>query len=242
MKIFLAFISLLTLSAPKNSQELLKMMHDRYSGKWYKTFTFNQTTERYKNDSLINKSTWYEALMLPDNFRIDFGDIKDGNGVIFHKDSMYNFHKGQLMRTMVNNDDLTFLLGGMYFTPMDEVYKTISKFGYDLNKFHVDRWQDKKVYVIGADSAGEKSNQLWIDEEKMVLVRFIKYEDGHKEEGIFSDHKKFAGGWSETKCIFYFDDKLGQVENYHDCKANEPLDPKVFDPAYFGKVHWMNGK
>jgi hypothetical protein len=225
--------------APRNSAEVLKNMHDRYAGKWYRTFTFNQTTERYRNDSLVNTTTWYEALSLPDNFRIDFGDPKEGNGIIFHKDSMYSFRKGQLLRTAVNNDDLTFLLGGMYFYPMEEVMKTLTKFGYDLNKFHEDTWQNEKVYVIGADNAGEKKSQLWIDKDKLVMVRFIKYENGHKEEGVFSDHKKFAGGWSETKCVFYFDDKLGQVEYYHDCKANEPLDPKVFDPAFFGKVHWL---
>lgn len=234
---FLVFSGFFT--SPHNSQEVLKKMYDRYAGKWYKTFTFNQTTERYKNDSLINKTTWYEALLLPDNFRIDFGEIKDGNGVIFHKDSMYSFRKGQLIKTAVNNDDLTFLLGGMYFYNQDEVFKTISGFGYNLNKFHEDKWQHEKVFVIGADSAGEKTNQLWIDEDKLVMVRFIKYENGHKEEGIFADHKKFDGGWSETKCTFYFDDKLGQVEYYHDCKANETIDPKVFDPAYFGKVHWL---
>ncbi|MEP6615081.1 MAG: hypothetical protein ABJA57_00810 [Ginsengibacter sp.] len=242
MKFVLAAIILSSLYAgPRNSVELLNKMHERYAGKWYKTFTFNQTTERYKNDSLVNKTTWYEALQLPDNFRIDFGDIKEGNAVIFHRDSMYSFRKGQLGRVTVNNDDLTFLLGGMYFYQMDEVLKTITKYGYDLGKFHEDRWKNEKVLVIGADSSGQKTNQLWIDEDKLVLLRFIKYEDGHKEEGIFEDHKKFGGGWSETKCTFYFDDKLGQVEYYHNCRANEPIDPKVFDPASFGKIHWLKG-
>ena len=225
---------------PRSSEELLKKMHDRYAGKWYRTFTFNQTTERYRNDSLINTTTWYEALMLPDKFRIDFGQPKEGNAIIFQKDSTYSFRKGLLARVAVNDNDLTFLLGGMYFYQVDEVMKKLSNYGYDLNKFHEDTWKNEKVYVIGADSAGEKKSQVWIDKDKLVIVRFIKYENGHKEEGIFSDHKKFAGGWSETKCVFYFDDKLGQVEYYHDCKANEPLDSQVFDPAFFGKVHWKN--
>ena len=152
---------------------------------------------------------------------------------------MYTFRNGIPGKVSVNNDDLTFLLGGMYFYKIDDVFKRISEYQYNLDKFHEDKWKDLKVFVIGADSTNEKSNQLWIDEEKLVLLRFIKYEDGHKEEGIFSDHKQFAGGWSETKCIFYFDDKLSQVEYYHDCKANEPIDARVFDPAWFGKVHWM---
>ena len=220
---------------PQNSKDILKKMHNRYAGKWYSSFTFNQTTENYRNDSLIRTATWYEAIQYPDKFRIDFGDTKSGNAVIFTKDSTYNFRNGKLGRVTINNDDLTFLLGGMYFYPFESVVSRFTSLGYDLNKFHEDTWQNEPVYVIGADNTAEKTNQLWVDKENLFPVRFIKFDNGRKEEGILNDHKKFGNGWSETSCIFYIDDKLYQKEIYHDCKANVSIDPKFFDPTLFGK-------
>ena len=66
-------------------------MHDRYAGKWYKTFSFNQTTEIYRNDSLKRSETWYENIKFPNDFRIDFGNPDSGNAVIFKNDSSYLF-------------------------------------------------------------------------------------------------------------------------------------------------------
>ncbi len=221
-----------------NSEKVLKQMYDRYAGNWYHTFTFVQKTERYKNDTLAQTSTWYEALNFPDKFRIDFGDIKNGDAVIFANDSAYNFRKGALKTVTADNNDLTFLLGGLYFYSFDKVLSQVKSLHYDLNKFHMDTWDNKPVYVIGANTKDERVNQLWIDKDKLVLVRFIKFDDNRKEEGILEDHKQFAGGWSETKAIFYIDDKLIQKEYYRECKANVDLDPKIFQPSEFGKTHW----
>lgn len=244
MKILFSFLCFASysLSAQQNSKDIIKKMYQRYSGKWYHTFTFDQTTENYRNDSLIRTVTWYEAISYPDNFRIDFGDIKNGNGVIFKKDSAYNFRNGKLGKVSVNNNDLTFLLGGMYFYSFDSVISKLSSLGYDLNKFHEDKWQGRDAYVIGADNLNEKTNQLWIDKENLYVARFIKFENGRKEEGLLNDHKKFGGGWAETSCIFYIDDKLFQKENYHDCKADVIIDPKVFEPVLFGTAHWYQPK
>ncbi len=242
MKLLSYFFLVAYFFTPQNSKDVVKKMYERYSGKWFRTFTFNQTTENYRNDSLIRTATWYEAISYPDNFRIDFGDIKNGTAVIFKRDSAYNFRNGKPGKVSVNNDDLTFLLGGMYFYPFDSVVKKLTALGYDLNKFHEDKWQGRKTYVIGANAPGEKVNQLWVDKENLFLVRFIKFTDGRKEEGILNDHKKFGGGWSETSCTFYIDDKLFQKEIYHDCKANVIIDPQVFEPSFFGKVHWYHPK
>ena len=79
----------------------------------------------------------------------------------------------------------------------------------------------------------EKINQVWIDVEHLVPVRFLKYDNGTKEEGTFEDHIPLKGGWSETKCSFYRNDHLLQVEKYHDVMAGGTMDPSIFDPANF---------
>ena len=229
----IVFTGLCIFFKPAGSEEVLQKMHRQYAGKWMHSFTFHQTTENYRNDSLVKTSTWYEAVNYPDNFRIDFGNLTDGNAVIFTRDSIYDFRKGQLVRTSVNDDDLTFLLGGMFFYPFDTVKAKLARFGYDPGKFYETSLEDKPVYVIGADDATEKTNQIWIDKEKLVMVKFIKYNDGQKEEGIFGNHKHMGNSWPETSCSFYINGKLFQKETYYDCKADEITDLKIFDPYHF---------
>ena len=233
----LTFILIISIYAANNnttnSEEVLAKMYKEYAGKWMQRFSFTQTTENYRNDSLIKTSTWYEHIVYPDKFRIDFGDKTGGNAAIFTKDSVYSFRNAKLVHVSANDDDLTFMLGGMYFYPFDSVKIMLRRQGYDLNKFYETTLNDKPVYVIGANNADEKANQLWIDKEKLVVVKFINYNHGDKEEGIFSDHKQFGNAWSETACDSYVDGKLLQKEKYYDCKANEDIDLKIFDPYNF---------
>ncbi|MES2329323.1 MAG: hypothetical protein V4539_06935 [Bacteroidota bacterium] len=221
-----------------DGNSVLKIMYKQYGGKWLKTFTFTQTTERYRNDSLQSTQTWYEAASYPDKFRIDFGSVDSGNAVIYKGDSSYNFRKGKLLRTRKDANDLTFLLGGMYFYTYDGAAAKMKELGYDLSRSFETTWKGKPVYVIGANVDGEKLNQLWIDKDKLVVVRFFKYENGRKEEGVLDDHIKAGVGWTETKASFYLDDKLIQKEFYHDFKTNPVLDDRLFEPADFGKWHW----
>jgi hypothetical protein len=232
--------------APPSGRDIVKKMHDRYNGKWYRTFTFNQTTEVYRNDTLKSTSTWYEFIRFPDRFRMDFGpahppDRKRASGLracpasaIFRGDSCYRFKNFQLRSTTINNNEgLIFLLGGMFSYPLDQTYSILDSLHYDLSKAREDTWKDRPVYVIGA----EGGNQLWLDRDRLYLSRMIKVDGQQTMDARFEDYKPFDGGWSETKCSFYINGKLIQVETYHDCKANTTLDDRIFDPKNFAKSH-----
>lgn len=221
---------------PRGSIEVLKKMHDRYFGKWYKTFSFNQTTEVYRNDSLKRTEIWYENIEFPNNFRIDFGNPDSGNAVIFKNDSSYLFKNSQKTGVRPDNDDLLFLLGGMYFYPFNDVIAKMKLFGYDLDKFHEDTWKEKPVYVIGAFNDQDSANQIWIEKENFSAVRLLKYENNTKEEALFENHVKLEGGFTETLVYFYINNKLIQVEKYRDLKGNAEIDPAIFDPENFIKL------
>jgi outer membrane lipoprotein-sorting protein len=238
-KLFVAIIILCVASSfinPPGSIEILKKMHDRYAGKWYKTFSFNQTTEIYRNDSLQRSETWYENIKFPYDFRIDFGNPDSGNAVIFKNDSSYSFIKSQKAGVRPNDDDLLFLLGGMYFYPSDAVTVKMKSFGYDLDKFHKDIWKGMPVYVIGANKNQDSVNQIWIEKENFSPVRLLKYKNNTKEEALFENHVKLDGGFTETLVYFYINDKLIQVEKYHDLRANVEIDSAIFDPENFVKL------
>jgi hypothetical protein len=229
---------LLALSAFKISEKIsgkkiLAKMYKRYAGKWYKNFTFSQTTENYKNDSLIKTTTWHETIVFPDYFRISFGEPREGNAVIYKKDSTYNFRKGKLVQNGLRNEDIPFLLGGMYFIPLDSVKSKMIIEGYDITKAHESIWEGKKVYVIGSVTDEEKLSQLWIDKEKLIVVRFVKYLPTMKQDARMSNHQQFGKAWSETNVVFYLNDKLYQKETYYNCKVNTQVDMGIFDPYNF---------
>ncbi|MEO6637711.1 MAG: hypothetical protein ABIN25_05515 [Ginsengibacter sp.] len=221
---------------PGGGRDIIEKMYKRYSGKWYKTFSFNQTTERYRNDSLASTATWYENIKFPNDFRIDFGNPDSGNAVIYKNDSSYLFRHGKRANARPDENDLIFLLGGMYFYSYDSALARFTKLGYNLDKFREDIWKGKPVYVIGAGKGEDSVNQLWIDKEKLNLVRMIKFHDKEKEEGLFENHVKLNGGYSESLVYFYVNDKLIQVEKYHDMKADINIDDSIFDPAKFRKL------
>jgi hypothetical protein len=229
-----ALLSVCSFTVPKqqNSTEVIKKMYSRYHNKWHTSLTFTQTTGRYRNDSLVKTDTWHERIVYPDKLRIDFGT---GTGVIYRGDSSYYFKDNKVVRSTKDENELIFFLGGMYFQTIDQVFAHFKDLHFDLAKGHESTWKGKAVYVLGAATDDEKVNQLWIDKEKLVAVRYFKYEDHGKMEATFEEHKLIAGAWSETFCKFYINDKLMQTEVYKDVKANEPIDKSVFDPAMIGK-------
>src|ERR1700744_2507551 len=234
MKLIPALLLLAFLTPAKNnstSKEVLQTMYSKYHGKWHKSLKFNQTTERFKNDSLVSTATWYETIVYPDLLRIDIGAEKSPNGILFRHDSTYVFKDNKITRGVKNENELIFFLGGMYFKNFEQVLAHFAELHYDLSKFHTSTWKGKPVYVLGADKDDDKVNQLWIDQEKLVAVRFLKYEDNTKEEGTFEDQIPLKNAWSATKCKFYINDKILQIETYRDVKADQPVDMKLFEPA-----------
>ena len=221
-----------TLSFALNEgQNFMEKLYETYHGKWYKSFTFRQTTEQYKNGQLLKSETWYEFGQFPDKFKINFGLPSEQNAAIYRMDSLIVFKQGKQVTARPEKNDLLFLLGGMYFYPKKEFLSRLSAFGYDVSKSRTGSLNGDKVFVIGANSEHEKSNQLWFDPNKNILKRILKYEDGNEEDIIFEDHQKVGDAWIEGKITFYRNGQILQIEHYHDFKPNVSLNEKIFYTA-----------
>jgi len=223
----------------QSGEDLVKKMHNKYFGRWYHTFTFMQTTEIYRNDSLIRTSTWYEAAHFPYRFRIDLGDPKDGNAVIYLEDSTYRFQNHKLRTVTAGTNPFTFLLGGMYAVPLDSALSKLKHQGYDLSRMYSTNLDGRKVFVVGAANAADSlSNQFWVDSEHYYIVRTIDSDNGNLLDAKTSGHVQLNNGWSETKVFIYVNGKLRQIEKYYNLNADLPLDDRLFDPKHFGEWHW----
>lgn len=216
-----------------------KEIHQQFYGQWPKTITFVQKTAMYRADTVFRTQTWYEAGIFPNLFRIDLGDIKDGNAIIYRGDSTYNIRKFLKLKPMVDQNILVYLLGGMYFETLDQVTQKLTAQGFDVSKAHKSKWKGRDIDIIGTATADTTVSQLWYDAKNHYLVRMIQQKPKSRLECQFENHQQIGKMWHETNVKIYVQNKLVQTEEYSDFKTNVALNPDFFNPDKFGSWHWM---
>jgi hypothetical protein len=238
-KIILVSAIALFFTKVNTGEDIVKLMYKKYAGKWARTLVFDQTTDRYR-DTVKTTQTWHESMYFPDKLRIDMEPVATGSTSIYRADSTYTVRNGKVTAS-ANGNDLIFLLGGLYFYPLDKSIEKLKSQGYDLSKAGEDTFEGKAVYIIGASNKDEKVNQLWVNKDDLYLVRMIKYNKNPqgvvtKQDATFGGYIKMGGGGAETKVMFYVNDKLLQAETYYNCRQVPGMDQKIFDPWHFEKI------
>lgn len=218
----------------------LAAIHKEFYGQWPKTITFTQKTDMYRADTVFKTQTWYEAGIFPNFFRIDLGDPKEGNAMIYRGDSTYIFRKSKLLRATVDPNILVYLLGGMYFETAAQVAQHLQKEGFDLSKNYITKWNNRAVEVFGTAKPDSTKSQLWYDVKNHYLVRMIQQSEKSRLECHFENHQKVGKVWHEGNVKIFVNNKLVQTEAYSNFKINMALKSEFFDPNHFGSWHWLN--
>jgi hypothetical protein len=224
-----------------STADLIAAMQQQYGGSWYKTATFVQKTTNVAADGTSKVSTWYEALVVPGRLRIDFTPVDDGNGVLFADGRTFSFKAGKVQSSRPYVHPLMLLGFDIYKLPPAEVTAQLTGLKFDLTKFHVDTWQGRPVYVVGADAGDLRSAQFWIDQEHLYFVRLIRPagpDNAQIQETQFNRYERLGGGWMAPEVIFKTDGRVVTTEEYSDLHADVTLDPNLFNPDYWTTVHW----
>jgi hypothetical protein len=221
--------------------DLIAAMQKMYGASWYHTATFVQKTTDISADGVKKVSTWYEALAVPGRLRIDFTPIADGNGVLFADGKSVSMKGGKVASSRPYVHPLMLLGFDAYVLPRAEVMTTLADLKFDVTKFHEDTWQGRRAFVVGAERGDLKSPQFWIDAERLYFVRMIRPSGAnaeHSSESQFNKYERLGGGWMAPEVVFMTDGKVTTTEEYSELRADVPLDPHLFDPAYWSTVHW----
>ncbi len=158
------------------SRALIREMHDRYAGKWYRTLRFEQTNTFYTQSGKEEKSQWVENLSVPGRLRIDFQPLSARSGMLILNNRVTTFDNGRRVQTRRSIQPLLTLTADVYAIPASVTIRRIDSLGIDLSKFHETRWQKERTYVIGAESGDLESTQIWVDADRLLLMRFIQRE------------------------------------------------------------------
>jgi outer membrane lipoprotein-sorting protein len=223
---------------PRNGEDLIAHLRDRYAGKWYHTLTFTQKTTLPDGKVEI----WYEALELPGRLRIDIAPLDSMKTILFRNDSVYAFEQGALKEAKPLVHPLMVLGFDVYEAPVSETVRKLQGLNIDLSKLHQTTWQGRPTYVVGAEPGDTVSPQFWIDVERLYFVRSL--EPSKKSPGVINDTRfgkylPLAGGWVEMEVLFLANGQQKVREEYSDAKANVKLDSSIFDPSAWKAPGWI---
>lgn len=232
-------------AAPKDGTALLSQMRQAYLGKWFKTVTFvQQTIRKNPQTGVTDTTTWYEALKSPNRLRIDFGDPKDGNGVIYTADSVYLVRGGKVARSAAQGNPFLPFVAGVYDQPLDTTLRQIQPYKFDLTKLYTTTWEGRSTYVAGAASSADTiSPQFWIDKDRLIIVRMLLHFNPSAPNDVtdirLEDYRAVAGGWLAVNVAMLEGGEVRQKEDYSDWKGNVDLPADFFVAEKWSEVpHW----
>jgi len=219
-----------------SSRDLIREMHDRYAGNWYRTLRFAQTNTFYTSSGREEKSRWIENLSVPGRLRIDFEPLSSKSGLLILNNRVFTFDNGKRVDSRRSIQGILTLTADVYAIPATTTLRRLDSLKIDLDKFRSDRLDRKRVYVIGSTSDDDtESNQAWIDADRLVLVRLIQQEK-RGDRTIVTDTRvgeyKDVGGFPVAHLyVSMRDGKPYFREEYENVRVNETIPATLFDPA-----------
>lgn len=229
----------------KSGEDVVKAMHKKYEGKWYKTMTFVQKNTQWGRDGAVTNTIWYEAMSLPGKLRIDFGPLESGNGMMFIDGNQMNFRDGKLANSTPRVHDLMVLGFDVYGQPVEATLSQLKGLNYDLTVVSEGSWQGRTAWVVGAKAGDSKSPQFWVDKEQMYFVKLIRPAgpNGDQTQEIqFNKYFKVkGGGWVAPEVVFFVNGNKVFLEEYTEVRTGVELADDLFDPekwALVDKNYW----
>jgi hypothetical protein len=233
-------------AAPRTGEDLVRQMHARYAGKWYRNITFVQTTTYPDRPA----ETWYEAGTIPGKLRIDVAPTDSMKAFMFVGDSTIVFRAGKRVAGRQNRNLLMTLGFDVYGQPPETTMAQLAAQGIDLSKLHEDRWNGTKVWVVGAEKGDTATSQFWIEQDRLLFVRLIEVQKNPQQsqepasrlDVTFEKYQPLGKGWVAPEVVIKVDGKEVQRESYSDIRADVPLQADLYDTETYRKAEWIGGR
>ena len=224
-----------------DGESLIRAMHARYLGRWYKNITFNETTTLIGPSGQLTDQLWYVAIDAPGKQRIDYVNPDLGNGILQRAESTYIFAGGRAAaRPTESWSDLLLLTQDVYMQPPEVTISILRSLGYQLARLRVGSFDGRTAYIVGSTTqADSSSRQFWVERERMMLVRLRE----KRAEGAYSDIRlgdfmKVGDGYIARQ-TYQFQNGVPRLHQQVTGAKVDTLNPDLFEPKLFGSVkHW----
>lgn len=246
LTVLLPLALLTTHYSPKTGEDLIRQMHARYAGKWYRNITFVQTTTFPDRPA----ETWYEAGTIPGKLRIDVAPADSMKAFMFVGDSAVVFRGGKRVGARQDRNLLMTLGFDVYGQAPETTIAQLRAEGIELSKLHEGRWNGTKVWVVGAEQGDSTTSQFWIDKDRLLFLRLIQAHKNPKQpEGqddlldvTFERYQPLGGGWVAPEVVIKLNGKEVQRERYSDIRADVPLQADLYDTETYRKAEWIGSR
>ena len=219
-----------------NGEELIKAMYAKYKGRWYDKLKIVQKVTFYRSGEEQGSQIWSEFLDLPGKVRSNIGPVENGNAEIFLHGQFHRFQNGKLVSSQKAPHPVLWLGFDVYLQAPEKTIAMLKEVPFDLGKIHETIWQERPVFVAGADKDDFKSNQFWIDKEHLYFVRAITTSPSEALIDIeMNKIVRLGGGWIATQLIFKQNGEIILKEDYQENPILDKIDPSVFDVKNFKK-------
>ena len=217
----------------------MQAMHDRYASTWYHTLTFKQKTTLGLPSGGEIVQTWYEAGELPGRLRIDT-DLASKAGVLFARDSIYNFSGGKLVRADTGLNELL-VLG------FDVYAQSVGAHRIGAARTRLRPEPVSRRHVAGNAGVRRRRGARRHDVEAVLgrarpaAVRAHVRERPRRAIPTYdsaSTCRPAAGGWP-TEVTQLVNGKRRILEQYSDVRTDVDLADALFDPRrWASSPHW----
>ena len=202
-------------------EDLIRAMHHRYEGKWYRTLSFVQ---RAIYPDGRPEEEWWEAALIPGRLRIDIAPLDSGRTFMYRGDSTFGFSQGKLTRGGPGHNILAIMAFDVYGQPPERTIQLVKGESFDLTRLREESYRGKPCWVVGDDV-----RQLWIEKDRLLLHRVVEPgAAGSVTDISFDKFAPLGNGWIGTEVLFLRDGKEYFREIYRDWKINPAITDDLF--------------
>jgi hypothetical protein len=219
---------------------VVKAMHDLYSGKFLKTMSLLQNNTAYTSTGQEQHSQWYEHFEFPGKLRIAFLPATQRSGLVQVGEKVASFDNGIRVDFRPSVNPMLLLTADVYSAPVPIIMRGLDSLSVDTEVMHNDEWEGRPVYVIGAKAGDSTSNQMWIDADRLLLLRFIQ-RGKSTEHPVVSDirvgsYKEIQGYQIPTEFLVVRNGRPVWREQYANVRINEEFPAGTFDQALWKDI------
>jgi hypothetical protein len=216
---------------PADGRGLVKAMHDRYAGRWYRDFMLVQDVTRYREGRQESQERVTEYISLPGRVRAITGPVEDGKAEIYADGVFHVYEKGQLTRKVEYVHGVLNLGFDVYAQAPERTIAELEALGIDLGRIREAEWKGRPAWVVGAAEGDETTPQFWVEKDRLLCTRVLWKRPTGVLDVEMGRFEKLGEGWVAAQLLFKRNGQLAIREDYVTFRLVEPMDPALFDTA-----------
>jgi alpha-N-arabinofuranosidase len=214
---------------PADGRELVKAMHARYAGRWYRDLMLVQDVTRYRGGREESRERVTEYLSLPGRVRAITGAIEDGKAEIYADGAFHLYEKGQLTRQVGLVHGVLLLGFDVYVQVLERTIAQLEALGIDLSRLREAEWKGRPAWVVGAAEGDETTPQFWIEKDRLLCTRVITTRPTGALAVEMGRFEPLGEGWIAAELLFKRNGELVVREDYVSFGLVDRMDPALFD-------------